>query len=621
MKKLCYFTILCLVITLNACISTHSTYTNMKKEVIGNVNVTVYSSPAIQKKSNAISKGINLTPFIAGTYWGATDGANIEVKNDKGVMEKLGKGTGITAGLLLALPVHYLFRQVSPKSKTLDLNEENKQNWISHLKGGATLTKNYYSYLEFNRISFIPKKAYSEFTATNLDELLFYKKVYGDVGSENFVKRAAQNNNVEFLKKIIDIYPNSNYSKNIEVKIKEEETFTKIKYYPSIENTSEFLNQFQDSKHKSEVESTLLVLATSIENCQTIAYVYLPFVGKMDDLAYKLSNKDKTSKQKYVALFPNGKYRNQLQQEILEIEKEEKRLAEKQEQERLLAEAKAQKDAEIQALKDAENERQRLAQERAEQAEEERVQKARKQQILTNSNAIEWVKGDKICSEVNNGILMGTIDDWNEGHSKARIKIVAGPAGMYEGEPILQGEYLWISTKGKGWHVCLDDELKTATIENQAHKQIQQPNNVSIQNETQKVDTRAVARYVKSFANFLQYKCNTGGATLSKPEIQINKTTLENSKYFVDITVNWIEGSGSLIGDLLGGRSTKKFSGVLMMDEYGCKAIMAIRQSNEFSFFGFSCLKNMPENDIDRKNPKNPFYMCTKYIGAGCLDE
>jgi hypothetical protein len=621
MKKQYQILTIFLLIALNACISTRSTYSNLNNNVVGGVNVTVYSSPSIQKNRNAIAKVINFTPFIAGAYWGATDGANIEVKNDKGVMEKWGKGTGITAGLLLALPVNYLFRKISPKSKTLDLNEENKQKWISHLKEGSTLTKNYYNVLEPNSISFIPKNAYSEFTATNLDELLFYKKVFGNIGDENFVKRSAQSSNIEFLKKITEIYPTTNYTKSIETKIKEEEALTKTKYYPSINQNSEFLNQFPDSKHKSEVEETLLVLASSIENCKEIAQRYLPFADKMDDLAFKLSNKDKTLKQKYVSLFPNGKYKLELQKQIIEIEREEKQLAEKQERERLLAEAKAKKDAKIQALKDAEEEKQQLAQEKAEQEEEERELKARKQQILANSNAAKWAKGDKICTEINNGILMGTIDDWNEGHSKARIKIVAGPAGLYEGEPILQGEYLWISAKGKGWHICLDDEINTATQANQAYKQVQQPSNASVQNETQKIDTRAVARYVKSFANFLQYKCNSGGATLSKPDIQINKTKLENGKYLVDITVNWVEGTGSLLGDVLGGRSTKKFSGVLAMDEYGCNAIMAIRQSNEFSFFGFSCLSNIPENDIDRSNSESPLYMCTKYIGAGCLDE
>ena len=111
-----------------------------------------------------------------------------------------------------------------------------------------------------------------------------------------------------------------------------------------------------------------------------------------------------------------------------------------------------------------ENEKQAIAQ----RIENERLLNEKIQKIKINSNFLKWTKGDKICNQIKNGVLMGVIDDWNENKSKVKLKIIAGPEGNYEAEPIVQGSYIWASTVGKGWHLCLDDEIEKAVENNKS---------------------------------------------------------------------------------------------------------------------------------------------------------
>jgi len=71
-----------------------------------------------------------------------------------------------------------------------------------------------------------------------------------------------------------------------------------------------------------------------------------------------------------------------------------------------------------------------------------------------------WKLGSKLCYEDKNGIIAGTLNQWNEDKSMAQIKVILHPGGSYEGEKLERGTLLWINAVGSGWHTCTETELK-----------------------------------------------------------------------------------------------------------------------------------------------------------------
>ena len=81
-------------------------------------------------------------------------------------------------------------------------------------------------------------------------------------------------------------------------------------------------------------------------------------------------------------------------------------------------------------------------------------------QIKTNSNKGIWKLGNKLCNCTSDGIIMATLDQWNEDHSSFKGIITASPGGLFQGDLLQKGNQLWFETKG--WHKCLDDEVEFA---------------------------------------------------------------------------------------------------------------------------------------------------------------
>jgi len=88
--------------------------------------------------------------------------------------------------------------------------------------------------------------------------------------------------------------------------------------------------------------------------------------------------------------------------------------------------------------------------------------------VKNNSNKALWKLGGKICCEKNNGLICGTINQWNEDKSQVLIKIISSPGGTYEGEDLVKGNTIWVPASGRGWHLCLQDEIDKSIAENQA---------------------------------------------------------------------------------------------------------------------------------------------------------
>lgn len=86
--------------------------------------------------------------------------------------------------------------------------------------------------------------------------------------------------------------------------------------------------------------------------------------------------------------------------------------------------------------------------------------KSRLEQLQANSNKSLWKLGNKICHCNNSGVIMVTLDQWNEDKSNFKGIVIASPGGLYEGNLLQKGNLLWLEPKD--WHKCLDDEVEYA---------------------------------------------------------------------------------------------------------------------------------------------------------------
>lgn len=99
--------------------------------------------------------------------------------------------------------------------------------------------------------------------------------------------------------------------------------------------------------------------------------------------------------------------------------------------------------------------------------EAERKKAELERKVAINCNPKLWSKGDHICYSLPNysgKITCGTLEEWNENHTKAKIKVVTSPSknATYNGEQLYKYNTFWIDTKGTKWHKAVDGELETS---------------------------------------------------------------------------------------------------------------------------------------------------------------
>ncbi|MBO7461098.1 MAG: hypothetical protein J6T96_00720 [Bacteroidales bacterium] len=87
--------------------------------------------------------------------------------------------------------------------------------------------------------------------------------------------------------------------------------------------------------------------------------------------------------------------------------------------------------------------------------------------VAINCDHKLWSKGDHVCYVLPDGsyagkLTCGTLEEWNENHSKAQIKIVTSPSNYakYNGELLQKNNTFWISTQGTKWHLALEGEFE-----------------------------------------------------------------------------------------------------------------------------------------------------------------
>lgn len=202
--------------------------------------------------------------------------------------------------------------------------------------------------------------------------------------------------------------------------------------------------------------------------------------------------------------------------------------------------------------------------------------------IKANSNKALWKLGNKLCFEASNGIICGSINQWNEDKSMAQIKIISSPGGTYEGEPLSQGTMIWVQSTGKGWHLCLDEELTESIAKNQNSS-----SNNSTSNKSSVPDgfnAGDVAKYAKSLAKKIMYS-NVWMGNIHNESLKINSWVVYNRArdkknfYNISIIVSWTEGQ-------MLDQHNYKYEGCLLVDQFGCEPMFFITSKQETQLLG-----------------------------------
>lgn len=131
---------------------------------------------------------------------------------------------------------------------------------------------------------------------------------------------------------------------------------------------------------------------------------------------------------------------------------------------------KAMDEEERLAKENAEKARQQRIKDSLDRIEQLRIEAERKKaelerKVAINCNSKLWHQGDHICYSLPNysgKITCGTLEEWNQGHTKAKIKVVTSPSNTatYNGELLQKNNTFWIDAKGTKWHLALEGEFE-----------------------------------------------------------------------------------------------------------------------------------------------------------------
>lgn len=235
----------------------------------------------------------------------------------------------------------------------------------------------------------------------------------------------------------------------------------------------------------------------------------------------------------------------------------------------------------------------------------QKAENERNIKIKNNSNYLKWVKGDKICNEIEDEIILGIIDDWNENKSKAKIKVIQGPDIKYDGEQLVLNGYMWVATKGKGWRLCLDEDITLASetnslkIENLGQKANIQP--VKPEGLTFEMKTLA-GKYTKLAGKQIMYKCRNYGPNSLNTEIgEIKYMDSSGGGFLVDVSYTWNDQ------DMANRNSPEMYKGTITFDQYGCNgAFLITAKNNSGSFWTVGkqgkCYYDIPAKDKPKYN-------------------
>ncbi len=355
------------------------------------------------------------------------DGGGVHILNSWGITISLGNGQKITskkgagrykqkngyyAESLYAIPIlNYNSEQITISTVTIPEqvgkpDRSGYYNWYVDNNHHVNYTlpinvkeaKAYYYYYQAKKASL--KDAISYVNNCNNGT---YKKIVED----EIVKRKI--NNVSDI-----VYCNDNYS-NLSDRL-EDKMFGLIS---SMADCDVYLKYYSTSKRGPAVDDKVyqyVNTSNEISDCETYLK-HFPNGGhkaavtshKNEIATYNAAKRGgKAECTAYLTKYPNGRFTSEIQAKKDGIVKEEKRLA----------------------------------------------------QIKVNSNKGIWKLGNKLCNCTNSGIIMVTLDQWNEDRSMFKGIVSASPGGLFKGDLLQKGNAPWFETKD--WHICLDDEVEFA---------------------------------------------------------------------------------------------------------------------------------------------------------------
>ncbi len=268
----------------------------------------------------------------------------------------------------------------------------------------------------------------------------------------------------------------------------------------------------------------------------------------------------------------------------LESAKEAKRIDEVERQAEQARIAKA----ELEAQRKAEAEAQTKAE--AEQAKIAQAQAVRDSKIKANSNKALWKMGNKICNDVSGGVVVGTLNQWNEDKSMAQIKVVTSPGGSYEGESLTKNNLIWIKSSGKGWHLCLDDEIQTSLSNDNSSTNTTSTSLSTNTNNT--VSTETVGKYAKRGAYRIAYKLRP--SQLRKYDFKVIKHK-EIDGVIIHMSVSYQAGNQY--------SQWETIEGVIICDKYGTNAMFIPKKGSDDSVNSF--LSNIGLNQFSDLKDNN----------------
>ena len=170
-----------------------------------------------------------------------------------------------------------------------------------------------------------------------------------------------------------------------------------------------------------------------------------------------------------VADFSNGRATVTNDKEEIIIDRTGKQVDLSARQKKIYADIKAEEERKAEEARQAElaKERERLlAEQKA--AEEKRLAEEReadlKRRIEINKNPKLWSRGCRLAYRYPNGkeYVIATLEEWNEDHSRVKIKIVASPSSTktLNGDLLSKNNMMWVSAHREGWHLATDEEIE-----------------------------------------------------------------------------------------------------------------------------------------------------------------
>ncbi len=345
----------------------------------------------------------------------------------------------------------------------------------------------------------------------------------------------------------------------------------------SIDDCIMFLSKYPNSDFKEKVETAMLAKAKNLDGLGDLCKKHSSICTKAEKVAFDLvKNASKADKQKFLSIFPSGANFQAIKAQIDKIEDEEKMKLEtekrKQEEERIRQE---QEKKQIAAEQQKRKEVQKAEQDRIAKKEQER-----KQKIQSNSNSSLWSLGSKVCNEINGGIVVGVINQWNENKSSALIKILSAPSGSkYEGEKLYEDATVWIATSGKGWHGCLDDEFEKASTQKtdiKAGTGISSGNNDNTESSGKRGTAAVASKFAKLFMKNVYRDCNDDSDKQGFYSRILSWETVdwqvqEGYCYAVRVEFGWNYGA----------MKVREYKGVIHFEESGCGSGFMVEEKKE----------------------------------------